>query len=146
MKNEILIIFLRVCCTFLLYTAAQETNAYTQRLFQCYNGMMNPSTKKPRFFGYPENFVQEFCINYVMNPSTKFYEDCGGFQIVVTKEAKDGADKIKEIFHEEMDDVEIENKNTEEVGEEELENEGEVYCIYYLYFTIKIVKEIKSIK
>ena len=135
MKNKKLIIFLGACCSALLCTVAQERNIHIRRLFNCYNEVMNPETKQSTFFGYPEIFLQEFCVNYAMNSNyeTTNYEDCRGFQVIHTTKASDGADKIKEIFHEEMDDADIDDKDYEEVGEEESKNEGESYYIYFLF-------------
>ena len=98
---------------------------------------MNPLTKDASYFGYSQDFTRELCVTNEMpgiNGTASYYIDCNGFQMVVTKEASNGADEIKVIHHEEMDDVEIEDEDIEEGGKEELENNVEGYCIHFRYF------------
>ena len=69
--------------------------------------------------------------------NANYHEECNGFQIILTMEASDGADKIKVIRHEEMDDVENEDEDNDETVDEELENNGKCYCIHSRYLYIK---------
>ena len=76
----------------------------------CYRQVINPSTKKLEFFGYPEEFLNELCVAYVMYGVAGYHANCEGFQMVVLNKASQDEDKIKEITHEEMDDVDIEEQ------------------------------------
>ena len=99
---------------------------------------MNPENKHISYFGYPQKFLREFCVTYVMAyANANYHEECNGFQIILTMEASDGADKIKVIRHEEMDDVENEDEDNDETVDEELENNGKCYCIHSRYLYIK---------
>ena len=99
---------------------------------------MNPENKHISYFGYPQKFLREFCVTYVMTyANVNYHEECNGFQIILTMEASDGADKIKVIRHEEMDDVENEDEDNDETVDEELENNGKCYCIHSRYLYIK---------
>ena len=96
------------------------------KLEYCYNQTMNPSTQETLFFGYPPKFLRELCVTHLrMYGSAEHHEECNGFQMILTMEASDGADKIKVISHEEMDDVEFED-----------EDNGKCYCIHsrYIYY------------
>ena len=106
---------------------------------------MNPLNQDISYFGYPQKFLREFCVTHVMTYNNAMYhEECNGFQIILTREASDGADKIKVISHEEMDDVENENEDIDETNEEESENNGKCYCIHSVYFYTKDIYSIES--
>ena len=113
------------------------------KLELCYNQTMNPSTQKTLFFGYPSKFLRELCVTHLrMYGSAKHHEECNGFQMILTMEASDGADKIKVIRHEEMDDVELEDEDIDETEDEELENNGKCYCIHSRYLYTKHILHI----
>ena len=76
----------------------------------CYHQVISPATKNIEFFGYPEAFLEELCVAYVMYGGAGYHVNCGGFQMVRLNKASQDEDEIKEITHEEMDDVDIEEE------------------------------------